>query len=491
MIDLVYIINYNVRSIRTLLLIKTNKLQKQITMKALSFFAGLVLLLSAQSGAYAKASVSSDFGNFKLLSVTHTIAKANGLRPAMGVYIVNPSYNSGKNQITLKNGDIILALNGKTVQKPADIAVDKLSKETGEFINYKIWRDRKVHLLSLRKPNSIVKETSSEFDVLNDEVPFLLGAIRCIVTKPKGFEKAPAILLIQSGNSGPVCNVDESNTYRQLADNLTKKGYVCMRVENVGTGECMDQVSTNITDAFLGTLAFEKALKQLKKYSFVDSTKTFLLGHCTGGKISPLLASRNNVKGVIIYGSCSSTPSEYLSNNIRTDLINSGYNHEQAADILKDCQKVISGVLVENNDPSDFAATNQELIPVMRKYFNWNGGDTFMGQSIAYIQSLERMNSWGYLSVMNTKLLVIHGSADIKMTDSNSVKEMVDVYNFYRPDAATLLELPGLDHNFANVGSLKKSFELEKNTISGKTISLPVDDVVISSIDNWINQLNV
>ena len=458
-------------------------------MKTLSFFTSLVLFLIAQSGAYANASGSNDFGNFKLLSVTHTIAKANGLRPAMGVYIVNPS-STGENQITLKTGDIILSLNGRDVKKPSDITVDKLTKETGEFINYKIWRDRKIHFLSLRKPNDFVKETSSEIDILNDEVSFMLGAIRCVVTKPKGLEKAPAILLVQSGNSGPICNVDESNSYRQLTDNLTKKGFVCMRIENVGTGECVDQVNANNVDAFLETLAFEKALKQLKKYSFVDSTKTFLLGHCTGGKIAPLLASRNNVKGVIVYGTCSATPSDYLSSNIKTNLLNTGYNHGQTADILKECQKVINGILVEKQSPSDFAATNQELIPVMRKYFKWNGDENFMGQNIAYLQSLEQMNSWRYLSLMDTKLLVLHGSADIKMTDKNSVNEMVEVYNFYRPGAATLIELPGLDHNFANVGSLKKSYELEKHTIPGKTISLPVDDVVISSISDWINQLN-
>ncbi|NWJ49650.1 MAG: hypothetical protein HXX14_02190 [Bacteroidetes bacterium] len=459
-------------------------------MKTLSFFAGLVLLLIAQSGAYANASVSNDFGNFKLLSVTHTIAKANGLRSAMGVYIANPANNSGDHQITLKTGDIILALNGRDVKKPSDFTTDKLAKETGEFINYKIWRNRKVHFLNLRKPNSIVHETSSDIDVLNDEVSFMLGAIRCVVTKPKGVEKAPAILLVQSGNSGPVCDVDEGNTYRQITDNLTKKGYVCMRVENVGTGEYMDQVNANSVDVFLETLAFEKALKQLKKYSFVDSTKTFLLGHFTGGKISQLLASRNNVKGVIVYGSSSSTPSEYLSNTIRTNLINGGYGQEQVANIMKDCQKIISGILVDKIKPSDFAATNQELIPMMRKYFKWNGEEDLMGRNIAYIQSLEQMDSWMYLSIMDTKLLVLHGSADTKMTDNNSIKEMVDVYNFYRPGAATLLELPGLDHNFAKVGSLKKSYELEKFTVPGKIISLPIDDVVVSSIDNWINQLN-
>jgi esterase/lipase len=458
-------------------------------MKKLTFFIGLVLLLMTGNGVYAKASSSSDFKNYKILPVTRTIAKANGLRPAKGVYVVNPTNNSENGQIVLKTGDIILALNGREVQKPSDVTVEKLAKEAGEYIHYKIWRERKVHFLNLRKPDNSVIETSSEIDVLNGEVSFLQGAIRCVVTKPKGVEKASAILLVQSGNSGSVCNVDESNFYRQLTDNLTRKGYVCMRVENVGKGECLDQVSINNSDIFLETLAFEKALMQLKKYDFVDSTKIFLLGHSTGGKISPLLAARNNVKGVIVYGSCSTSPSDYLSKTIRTNLLQSGYSHEKAENIMKECQRVISGVLIDKNNPSDFAAANQELIPVMIKYFNWNGDNDFLGRNIAYIQSVERMNSWMYLSVMNTHLLALHGSADIEITDSNMVKEMVDVYNFYRPGAATMIELSGIDHNFARVGSLKKSIELEK-AIDGKKLPLPVDKDVISSIDNWINQLN-
>lgn len=459
-------------------------------MKTLSFFTSLVLLVMTSIGVNAKTITSSDFENYKMLPVTHTIAKANGLRPAMGVYVVNPTNNSEKVQIALKTGDIILALNGRDIKRPSEITIDKLAKETGEYINYKIWRDRKVHFLTLRKPTSEVKETSSEMDVMNDEVSFLVGAIRCVVTKPKGVDKAPAILLVQSGNSGPVCNVEDGNFYRQLTDNLTKKGYVCMRIENVGKGEYLDQVNSNTADVFLETLAFEKALKQLKKYDFVDSTKTFLLGHCTGGKICPLLASRNTVKGVIVYGSCPSSLSDYLSKTIRTNLLQSGTNHEQAENIMKECQRVINGVLIEKTSPSDFAAANQELIPVMRKYFNWNGDDNFLGRNATYVQSLERMNSWGYLSIMKTNLLALHGSADNEITDSGTVKEMVDVYNFYRPGSATMIELPGLNHNFAKVGSLKNSIELEKRSNSGKTITLPVDNDVISSIDNWINQLN-
>ncbi len=459
-------------------------------MKTLSFFTVLVLLFLTSSGVIAKASASDDFGNYKMVPVTRTIADENGLSSATGVYVVNPSQNTDKSQLTLKTGDIILALNGRNVEKPSDISLAKLAKEDGEFVNYKIWRNRKVHFLNLKNPNSFVEESSTKIDVLNGEVSFLLGTMRCIVTKPKDVDKAPAILIIQSSNSGSICNVDESNIYRQLADNLTEKGYVCMRVENVGTGEGLDQINAKNTNAFLETLAFEKALKKLKTYNFVDSTKTFLLGHCTGGKISHLLASRNNVKGVIVYGSCSSSPSESISKAILTNLIQNRYTQRQIENIMEDCQKVIKGILVDGSTPSDFADANPELVTAMHKYFKWDGEKSFMGNNVAYIQSIQRMNSWGYLSVMNTKLLALHGSADTEVTDCNSVKEMCDVYNFYRPGAATMIELPGLSHDFANVGSLKNSIALEKNSKSDKTISLPVDDVVISSIDHWISQLN-
>jgi len=353
-------------------------------MKTISILACFVLLAMTCSNVNAKTTFTDKSEINNLIPVTRTIAKANGLSSAMGVYVVNAVETNDKAQLALHTGDIILAVNGRNVSRPVEVTPVKIAKEPGDFVAYKIWRNRKVHILNLRKSSDLNIEKSDQFDVIYDEVSFLTGSIRCVVTKPKGVERAPAILLVQGGTSGPVCNVAEDNMYRQLTDNLTKKGYVCMRVERVGVGENIDQMSSNKSDIFVETLEFEKALKQLKKYVFVDSTKTFLFGHCTGGKISSLLASRNDVKGVIVYGSCLNLASEYLNNTIWTKILNSNYGQDQAVNLMQECQLVIKGIVVDKKTPTAFADANPDLIPVMHKFFDWKGDDNFMGRKASF-----------------------------------------------------------------------------------------------------------
>jgi dienelactone hydrolase len=459
-------------------------------MKTISILAGFLLLTITCGNVNAKTTSTdkSEINNF--IPLTRTIAKANGLYSTNGVYVVNAIDATVNTQLTLRSGDIILAVNGREVSRPVEVTSTKIAKEPGDIVSYKIWRDRKVHTLNLRKPSALNIENSDQFEVINDEVLFLSGTIRCVVTKPKGVLKAPAILLVQSGTSGQVCNVPEDNIYRQLTDNLTKKGYVCMRVERVGVGENIDQMNSDKTDVFVETLAFEKALQQLKKYDFVDSTKTFLFGHCTGGKVSSLLGSRNNVKGVIVYGSCLNPVSEYLNNTIWTRLLNSGCDQDKAVQQMQECQLVIKGIVIDKMTPTDFAVANPELTPVMYKMFNWKGNDNFMGRNALYMQSVEKMQSWVYLQNMNTKLLAIRGTADTEITESNLVKEMVDAVNYYRPGQATMVELNNTDHNFAKVGSLKKSYELQKSPDYSIFAPIAFDNEVVNTVDNWIKQTN-
>ena len=459
-------------------------------MKIISILTVFVLLAMTCGNVNAKTTFANNSEKNNLIPVTRTIAKANGLSSAMGIYVVYAVETSDKVQLALHKGDIILAINGKNVSRPVEVTPVKIAKEKGDFISYKIWRDRKVHFLNLRKPSVSNVENSDQFNVIYDEVPFLTGSIRCVVTKPIGIQKAPAILLVQSGTSGSICNVPEDNMYRQLTDNLSKKGYVCMRVERVGVGENIDQMSSNKADVFVETLEFEKALQQLKKYDFVDSSKTFLFGHCTGGKISSLLASRNEVKGVIVYGSCLNPVSEYLNNSIWTKLLNSNYGQDQVVNLMQECQLVIKGIVVDKKTPIAFTDANPDLVPVMRKFFDWKGDDNFMGRNATYMQSVEMMQSWVYLQHMNTNLLAIRGTADTEIPEGSLVKEMVDACNYYNPKTASMVELQKTDHNFAKVGSLKKSYELEKSPEYAKFAPIAFDNEVVNTVDNWITQIN-
>jgi len=157
---------------------------------------------------------------------------------------------------------------------------------------------------------------------------------------------------------------------------------------------------------------------------------------------------------------------------------------------MQECQLIINGILVNKKTPTEFATTNPELAPTMRKMFGWKGNDDFMGRNALYMQSVEKMDSWVFLRGMNSNLLAIHGTADTEVTDSNMVKEMVDACNYYRPGTALLVELPKTDHNFAKVGSLQKSYELQKSPDYSAFAPIAFDNEIVNTVDDWINQFN-
>jgi hypothetical protein len=53
-----------------------------------------------------------------------------------------------------------------------------------------------------------------------------------------------------------------------------------------------------------------------------------------------------------------------------------------------------------------------------------------------------------------------------------------------------MVELQKTDHNFAKVGSLKKSYELQKSPDYSIFAPIVFDNEVVNTVDNWINKIN-
>src|SRR5205814_1212698 len=142
----------------------------------------------------------------------------------------------------------------------------------------------------------------TDYDVIYDSAGESGKRVRTIITRPKEAKKAPAILLVQvlspltveTGSPGP-------HPYRGIINELTKAGYVTMRVERLGMGDS-DGGDINETTVDQDVAAFKAALAKLKTYEFVDAANTFIAGHSTGGMIVPQIAQGSGVKGVITYG---------------------------------------------------------------------------------------------------------------------------------------------------------------------------------------------
>ena len=112
------------------------------------------------------------------------------------------------------------------------------------------------------------------------------------LTVPPGKGPFPAVLLIPgSGPHDRDVNLLGHKVFLVLADYLTRKGIVVLRVDDRGVGKSTGD-RTNATTADFATDA-EAGVAYLKTRPEVDPHKIGLVGHSEGGLIAPMVAARN------------------------------------------------------------------------------------------------------------------------------------------------------------------------------------------------------
>src|SRR5439155_19442976 len=104
--------------------------------------------------------------------------------------------------------------------------------------------------------------------------------LRTIVTRPKAKGRYPAVMLLQGGHTCfPIDTpVGQPGAFTWMARDLTRHGYVTLRVERPG---CGDSEGGPLRDVDFDTEldGYKQALRALKQFAFVDADYVILFGH--------------------------------------------------------------------------------------------------------------------------------------------------------------------------------------------------------------------
>lgn len=431
------------------------------------------------------------FNGFPIQTVNDSIAKVYGLTKAQGVLVVGPLIPGGTAEdLGVKMGDIVLKVNNISVSKvPSDLFAGELGKLVeGSAITYTIWRDKKEISLS-GKAKSRPKESFKNGETIYDEVAFRTGYMPSILSKPLKSGKMPAILLVQGFTCDAVCDVADYHPYRKFAEGLVEKGYVVMRVEKAGSGNSVGLPDCSTMDVFTETEGFEAALKKLKTYPFVDSQNVFVFGHSMGGKIGPLMASRNTMKGLIVYGTIHHFWSEYLLDMVRYQNPKFGDDFVKNEADVRMCQQLLYEIHILKKKPSELAKTHPEWIPMLKEAFYWQGGDDFVTRDVIFSQTVDEMNTVADLQKMNCHFFSLFGEADIEALRPESQKLMAEIVNHYHPGKGTFQILPETDHSFIKVGSQIESFRLRASPDYNALVRTNFNTQLIVELDNWMQSV--
>lgn len=113
------------------------------------------------------------------------------------------------------------------------------------------------------------------------------------ITTPKDDKQHPALILITgSGAQNRNEEIFGHKPFAVIADHLTKKGYVVLRVDDEGVGKTTGNPRTATTADFAKDVM--AGLTYLKTRKEVNKKKIGLLGHSEGGLIAPMVANMSD-----------------------------------------------------------------------------------------------------------------------------------------------------------------------------------------------------
>lgn len=394
----------------------------------------------------------------------------------------------------LQSGDVLLTVNSHAVSKVADLRAPKFSTlREGDEVVYEILRDgqriRKTAIASGRPD-----EAAPGIVYRYHAVPFRGGQLRAIVSEPelpsKG--KLPAVYIIQGYTCGEMVDLDTAHPYRRLADGLTRLGYVVMRIEKPGVGDCLNTPACGDIDFDTELAAFETGLQYFRQLKEVDDKQVFLFGHSLGGLIAPWIASRNEwIKGVMVYGTLNRIWGEYLLHMVRVQSEGFGVDPVTIERSMRLARKIIYEVYTLKKSPAQLVKEDPALKEVLTTDFMWEPEtDRLFTRSLQFNQALDDFNPNLYWSKTSARVLAIYGEADVEALNPESTISLAKTVNQYHPGNAEYRMLPGTDHSFAKVGTIEDGYRTKADPNYAQIMFSSFNPELTRLLADWMRKVS-
>ena len=427
-------------------------------------------------------------GNIGSPLPAEVVAK-NELATNVGVYFRKVFPSTTASALGVEEGDVLLKVNGKDVKTISDLKVEDLKLRDGDNVQFTILRNKKILELKGRAVGNPV-EVSEKLNVQYGAFKFEKGLIRSIFLKPKTAGIKPAILFIPGYPCTSIDNLSEHHPYRKLIYGLAERGYIVMRAEKPGVGDTQNTPDCNKIDFLTEVESYKAALLDLKKDKDVDTNNIFILGHSIGGMEAPYVALNNNVKGIIVMGITMKPWLEYLTEMLRIQNPNLGIDYVQNEKDMKLYETLLYQLLVNNKKPLEMIKENNEYERILKRDFNYLGGDDFLNRDILFSQSLNKINISEVWAQSTNFVLSAWGETDIQTINDFSHKELVSIVNHYHPNKATFLELKGTDHNLMLIPTIEESYRKNADGTIVGIFPTNFNYKIIEEFDDWMKQIS-
>jgi hypothetical protein len=212
----------------------------------------------------------------------------------------------------IEPGDIITAVNDHRIIDVDDFVHTARTLHAGDNATVVLRRGgREMQKIIAVKPRPY--ESAPDIDVLYRSIAVDGSLRRVIVTVPKTPGKYPAIIYVNGLGCFSQESLDLSSNDAKLLYGLTRAGFVTMRVEKSGMGDSQGPPCRSASADLNAELrSYLEGLRRLKRYSFVDPDKVFIVGISLGGVEAPIIAQQEQVAGIAVINTVAKPFLEYL-----------------------------------------------------------------------------------------------------------------------------------------------------------------------------------
>jgi pimeloyl-ACP methyl ester carboxylesterase len=432
----------------------------------------------------------------RLAPVTKDVRERQKLDGDDGVVLEKIFPDTSAAEAGFKDGDVILAVGGAKVTGVPAFLKRMAEARAGDVLTFEVVRDavkaeKKVTL------KEMPREKGDGYDVIYSSVSSRGARQRTIITRPKGEGRHPAVLLLQGGHTCfPVDTpVGQPAAFTWIAGDLTRLGYVTMRVERPG---CGDSEGGPLRDVDFDTEldGYKEALRALQKLDFVDADNVFLFGHSMGGIVAPLIAIGVPVRGIAVYGTGAGTWFEAVfGQRRRLASLDGTKPAEVNAEILRQA-RFWYPLVAEKRTPREILERDPEL-----KQLGWVTDDVYVGERHYkfHHQLADKNLTEAWTKVAETRLsvggkvpaapvqprvLAIWGTSDW-LVDKASNEWIAEVVNRAKRGNGKFVALDAIDHFFFRAVSPEESYKLWK-PVKGAPPG-EFNPVLLETLRSWLD----
>ncbi|MDX1903914.1 MAG: PDZ domain-containing protein [Thermonemataceae bacterium] len=355
------------------------------------------------------------------------------------IFITRVIEKTPAEKMGLQTHDEITHINNEKIKNYNELNQILKKQEIKKEISLRLIRNGQI--ISLKgKLQELPKEHSPSYQTIYGELPTALGTLRTILTLPKHPQKTyPAVLFIQGVGCYPIDTpFDTTYGHSKMMRDLSAKNIITLRIDKSGVGDSQGTPCEQI-DFQSEVSCFLQALQLLKNQPFVDKNNIFIVGHSLGGLIAPIIAQKENIKGIAVYGTIGQNWVNYLIDSRRALALAKGESEEDTENWTKTVTDCSVRFFLQRQSKDSIEKQNADCVDFLQKF------------------SFRKPNYWYQLSDVNVAeqwanyngfVLTLWGEYD-KASTAAEQEHITNIINKKIPYRAAFLKIAHTDHKMS------------------------------------------